>query len=126
MKTGKHAKLGDKMLKNDKNIAVQSLEVLHIFVRTVNITTFWAESGFKNFRHVVQKYGKFENFTRLYFNNFDRLFLDMVIDLISFSCQHTILFKVGPRNKWVIKDKHKYLGFDITFFSVEQIANSLI
>ena len=49
----------------------------------------------------------------------------MLIDLISFSCQHTILYKVGLRNKWVIKDQEKYLGFDIAFFSVEQIANSL-
>ena len=49
----------------------------------------------------------------------------MVIDLISFSCQHKSLSKVGLRNKWIIKDKKKYSGFGITFFSVEQIANSL-
>ena len=48
----------------------------------------------------------------------------MVIGLISFSCQHKILSKVGIRNKWVIKDKEKYSGLDITFFSVEQMANS--
>ena len=67
------AKFGGEMLQNTESVALQSFQILYIFVlRVEKVTIFELKLPRKLslFPRVVQIYTKFENFARLYFSYF--------------------------------------------------------